>query len=61
MVLLSALVAAAFFATAAAASAATYFVEDGGTGVDPCVEADPCGSIQEAIEAHRIDLPAPET
>ena len=59
MVLLSALVATAFFASVAAASAATYFVEEGGTGADPCIEADPCGSIQEAIQAHRDNSPAP--
>jgi hypothetical protein len=49
----------AFFALAAAASAATYFVEQGGSGAAPCAEADPCGSISDALDAHRVS-PEPD-
>ena len=48
-----------FFVLAAAAGAATYFVQQGGTGSAPCAQADPCGSIQEGVDAHRLS-PQPD-
>ncbi len=43
--------AAAFLSLAAAASAATFFVEEGAGG--DCTAGNPCGTIEEALIAHR--------
>jgi hypothetical protein len=42
----------------ASASAATYYVTASGTGTD-CTLADPCGSVGEALTAHRV-TPQPD-
>lgn len=47
-----AVLACALLGGSASASAATYFVTQGGTGSD-CTLADPCGSVSDALAAHR--------
>jgi hypothetical protein len=55
---LAATAVVALLAGSASASAATYYVTQSGTGTD-CTLADPCGSVGDALTAHRV-APQPD-
>lgn len=57
MTLLALATAMVFLTATVSANAATYYVEEGESG--DCSAGDPCGTIEDGIEAHRNNSPAP--
>ena len=48
-----------FFAVVGSAQATTYFVSETGNDTNPCTQAQPCATVQNAIDEHRND-PQPD-